>query len=156
MKKVSSKSSYNKISILLESIRSSKFDSKKELIEYMEELNQPIFHVKRYKPPPIDDMVLEFSQKSLGKVVRLCMALGLLDDNGITSIGKTATKRNNFDIVLSEQIIQVLKNNNIELKALNRIVNNFLKEKVPTLPTASEIFKQIQSNSEINYLFFSK
>ena len=97
MRKISPSSTYNKILVLLESIKSKKFDNKEGLEIYVMNLNQPIFFVKKYKAPPIDALVPEYSLKSLKKVIRLCMVLSLINEQGITTFGRDSLKRNNFN-----------------------------------------------------------
>lgn len=152
----SEKSTYSKIFTLLQNAQSSRIKDIETLKEVSIELNQPIFFSRRYSEKK-DDYVSQFSNNVLKRVISLTLELQLIDERGITELGKKALKRDNFQIILGKQIIEYLNVNGIKLKDLNKIISRILQEKIPIPPTANKIYVENGLDPKIiSPLLFSK
>jgi hypothetical protein len=140
----SERSLYRKIQLALDVAKSVTIDSLKELATEIESGELPSFNTLQYDRER-DEFIPRQSTTSIRRVLRLCLRLNLLDDDGrLTANGRSALRKAKFDSVLSSQVVRDLEQNGVNLGKINALIRSKLKADPPILPTAAELWESIQ------------
>lgn len=92
-----------------------------------------------------DEFVSRPSKRSVHRAVRFCIRLGLLEASGkLTPTGRKASARSQFDGVLSQQVIAVIREAGVTTSDIDRGIRHDLAQKPPTMPTAAVLWEALR------------
>ena len=141
----SERSLYRKIQIVLDVTKSVSASNLDELREKISGQELPVFVSEQYDEEE-DRFVPRVSARIIRKTIGSCRLLGLIGEDGrLTPLGREASRRRQFDAVLSQQIRAFLGNRDVSFKALNDLIHKRLQANPPLLPTSEELWHAIKT-----------
>jgi len=150
----SEKSLFRKIYIVLSVAKSVKSLTLKDLFEAVYHIQMPPFLTKRYNVET-DSMEEAISEKSIWRVLKLSIILGLITEDGrLTDPGRQSLQRNQFESVTAKRIHRIFRSFGISVSRINSVIRDDFQCEPPILPTCRTIWTQI--DTEIPYEMFSK
>jgi len=149
----SERSLHYKIQVVLDIAASSSVSSSSALASAIAERRIPTFFSRRYVRDT-DSFELDVSPKSIGRIIKLCELLGLLDPSGLlTYVGLRSLSRALFDECVSGQVAMVLERHGLSIQAMNDRIREGLSSETISLPTAQWLWEPYRN--DIDFGLFS-
>lgn len=148
------KSLHRKIQLVLDQANSSEATSLGDLADRILNRQIPNFQTFQYDSEK-DAFSWRPSIRVIKRAIILCHQLGLLDEKGrLTTYGKQAARKAQFDLVLSDRVRRVLVHDGVAIGKLNEAIEASLRSDPPILPTAKSLWAILQPN--LNAADFSR
>jgi hypothetical protein len=144
---------YRKIQIVIDIAKKGRTSSVADLSTEIFSKNLINF-IYKYLDKETEEEVTRQSLPSINKAIKVCLEFGLISENGhLTSQGIKATDPDNFNAVLSAQIVKFLKSRNVTIQDIEKRINDMFHSSPPVLPTAKALWESL--NPSIDFNFFS-
>ncbi len=140
----SDKSLYHKVALTLEASAADEYSHSSELESAILARRSVSFSSLQYDKKR-DEFVSRPSKPSVHRAVRFCIRLGLVGANGrLTPVGRKASARSQFDAVVAQQVLAVVRDAGASASDIDRAIQLELARKPPTMPTAGILWEALQ------------
>ncbi len=151
---IGDRSLYKKMQIVLDSSMSRNPDSIAELEAHIQGQELVTFYSRQYNEAK-DIFESKFSRRTLQGVIRLCIKLGLILENGrLTRNGRQALSPERFNKLVAAAVFSELLNSGMSIKRINLAIHKSLSSNPVVLPSVSYLWER--SESTLSYAAFSR